>query len=821
MDFLIKVIITIFIEEILVFIPLVILFFYSIHSFIERNNFAYSCALVVLPLFYIFYHYSYLPNFFSAIGQDSLAEINADFGEAIFYLKTFFSFLLDPEIFKRNRFWLLLISSFSSSVILYFLLKYYLKKKIILNLNKYFNYVLVLSLMLGLFSIIKVAKISFDTGKELKVFENEFRKNILNFSTKQKIKKPVNIVIYLGESTTALNLSLYGYPFNTSPWLKSLKKNDKFIKFSRAYSTHTHTTPSLLSAFSLCIRQSSKNCSLIMNDIENNLSIIDVLNKSEINTYLYSTQGSLGGHNLANKLVFNTKDQFFSIDKEDENSSQKNKKLMGDRYKPKIKDHEFFVNSFCNNQDLFKKDTSLTILHSYAGHGQYHGYLKHVPKEIEFSYPKFINEKNFLGKDFKNFRLLKEYDTAIKYIDSSLEKVFECSNSQFAKKSKPMIFIYFSDHGESPATGRGHDSTRLTYEMLHIPLIVHFNDAAYKLHKDKFEKLNELKDVNLSSKFISDLILYFFEVDVLNKDKKVIYESNKFKSLSSEYILDRKDLDGNIKKIKTFWNYENNYIKNESLNKNFSKQDTSINLWQLNNFLESRNLQDRKNIKNLVCKHRANSFITQYKASLSNGCFETDIIYLKDKTLSAHEIQSDTNLIFNDFTKSNFQKNTVWLDSKNIHNLKNCEYSYDWVKKNSNYFLSLLVETPSPSIKNINNQKWKDCIQNINKIKNVQVGYYMPTHKLNECSTENINQIKIKECEIFLSEIEEFLNMTKIKSITFDYSGYEAINKYKNFKKFKWHIWHVDSIKSFNKIISNKNIGIILLRNNKFSNNLN
>ena len=27
-----------------------------------------------------------------------------------------------------------------------------------------------------------------------------------------------------------------------------------------------------------------------------------------------------------------------------------------------------------------------------------------------------------------------------------------------------MILIYFADHGESPATARGHDSSRLTYE---------------------------------------------------------------------------------------------------------------------------------------------------------------------------------------------------------------------------------------------------------------------------------------------------------------------------------------------------------------------
>ena len=813
MDFLLKVITIIFIEEILVFIPLLILFFYSIYSFLEKKNFFfYNFLLATLPLFFIFYQYSYLPEFFSSLGQDSLAEINADFGEALFYIKTFLTFLFDTEIFKRKRFWLLLASSLLSSIIIYYFIKNYLRKKSIniLTLDKYFNFILLFSLFLGLYGIFSVTKMSLDAGKKMRTFETEFKKNILNFDTKRKKNSPLNTIIYLGESTTVLNLGIYGYPFETTPWLKSLEKDNKFLKFNKVYATHTHTTPSLLSAFSLCIKQSGKECSLIL-DKKNNLSVIDVLNKSSVDTFLFSTQGSLGGHNLANKLVFNTKKVFFSSDKESNNS----KRLLGNRYMPKTKDHVFFSNNFCDKKNMFKKGkSSLTVLHSYAGHGQYSGYLSHVSDKTKFSYPRYINQKNLLGKDFKNFELFQEYDTAMRYIDNTLKKIFTCSNSLFEKKSQPMIFIYFSDHGESPATARGHDSSRLTYEMLHVPFVVFFNQEAYRIYNKKFEKLKKLKDKNLSLKFISDLIIDLYDVDVLDKkDKKIIYESDKYKSLASNFILDRTDLDGKVSRIPTFWNYKKKDLENKLLEKNFLKQDTSINLWQLNNFLESNNLSDKKNIKNLVCKHRANSFITQYKASLSNGCFETDIIFLKDKTISAHGPQYDTKLIFDDFLKSSYQKNTVWLDSKNIDNLKNCEYSFNWIEKNSKNFLSLLVEIPTKSSKNINNEKWKKCIKKINNITNVEVGYYMPTDIINNCHN--------KECNNFFSEIKKFLEQTKISSITFDYSGYNSIFDQKYFKSLKWNIWNVDSINSFNKILTNDNIGIILLKNNKFSNNLN
>ena len=112
-------------------------------------------------------------------------------------------------------------------------------------------------------------------------------------------------------------------------------------------------------------------------------------------------------------------------------------------------------------------------------------------------------------------------------------------------------------------------------------------------------------------------------------------------------------------------------------------QDTSISLWQLNNYFKSNNLSNLKKINNLLCQHRANSFVLQYKASMSNGCFETDIYFLENKTLSMHNVNIDTNLIFEDFLKSKYRKNTIWMDSKNINKVANCNYAENWLRKHS------------------------------------------------------------------------------------------------------------------------------------------
>ena len=83
------------------------------------------------------------------------------------------------------------------------------------------------------------------------------------------------------------------------------------------------------------------------------------------------------------------------------------------------------------------------MLHSYAGHGQYGGYLDTIPDKKEFKYPNYINKKNFLGKDFRNFKLISEYDSAIKYIDKTVLDVFNCASLNFEEKFSTYDFHIF------------------------------------------------------------------------------------------------------------------------------------------------------------------------------------------------------------------------------------------------------------------------------------------------------------------------------------------------------------------------------------------
>ena len=143
--FLLKVFRVLILEEYLIFFPCIFLFFYSIFIFKNDRNKSifFKFLIFLLPLFYIFYSYSILPDYFSALGQDSLIELtDTIFSEAVFFIKNFLILVFDPLIFLRNRFWLILISSFFIALIIFIVSEILTRdnKKYILFFNKIFKF---------------------------------------------------------------------------------------------------------------------------------------------------------------------------------------------------------------------------------------------------------------------------------------------------------------------------------------------------------------------------------------------------------------------------------------------------------------------------------------------------------------------------------------------------------------------------------------------------------------------------------------------------------------------------------------------------------
>ena len=104
--------------------------------------------------------------------------------------------------------------------------------------------------------------------KVTKNFDNDF-------ISEEFSQNKVNLFIHIGESTSSMNWSLYKYFRNTNPKLSKLEK-DKLLVFRDVFSTHTHTTPSLLDAFSFDLNNESNGDLLTVYE-KNKINIFDIL----------------------------------------------------------------------------------------------------------------------------------------------------------------------------------------------------------------------------------------------------------------------------------------------------------------------------------------------------------------------------------------------------------------------------------------------------------------------------------------------------------------------------------------------------------------
>ena len=90
------------------------------------------------------------------------------------------------------------------------------------------------------------------------------------------------------------------------------------------------------------------------------LPVTDIIS-SKINTYLFSTQGELGGHNFGGKLVFELEKKFFSHEYEKDSGL----KFKGNRYVPKLKDKEFLKMFFVIKMNYSKIKNNLYLSYTH------------------------------------------------------------------------------------------------------------------------------------------------------------------------------------------------------------------------------------------------------------------------------------------------------------------------------------------------------------------------------------------------------------------------------------------------------------------------
>ena len=593
-------------------------------------------------------------------------------------------------------------------------------------------------------------------------------------------KTPLTVVTYIGESSSKMNMSLYGYFRETTPKLDALSQRDGFIKFDAVYSTHTHTTPSLLQALSVP-RPTDANSFDIFSD--SRLAITQLLSAAKIHNVWISNQTASGAWNQASKIFSNkATHKVFSTDNP----------LAGnyDYNLARPFDHVFFTQQIQAIGQQTYQDRQAIFLHSYAGHGPY---LKFIPKEFHsriddaFS---TLSKSAILGRgliifgDYKSS--IEHYDSTMRYVDSSVTDAFQAVEA--LQPQQPVVSIYFSDHGESVYTAAGHDSSRFLFEMVAVPFVIIFNDAAKQLYPEKFTQLSALAvNKSYSLEILSPIINYLFDIDVYDSTEKIIASSLNTQKLSP-YIVYRNGVNTAIA------------VNAETLPVNGLKlkKDSTLELEKLATAINAQYPSVS------LCLHRANSVALAVRGLTASNCIESDIVISDKKILVNHPPAKATGLQLN-FLLTMLEKSqgSIWIDAKNIQNADHCLLLADHLRTRN--LAKVLVEFPSNTP--FESEGIQECISQLHQ-QNINTTYYVPT-RLAEACVKNLSGDKCQTLELgIINAIEK-----GIQQISFDQSVYKAIQNMKSLNGVIKNTWFMDysDMSDLKMLVENDRFNMIIL----------
>jgi len=737
-----------------------------------------SIAIVfTLLIFWVFAGHPLIQSIQNA-GIDSMLELRAPDGrEVIFWMKT----NLGSTLPNTDYIFLWSFISFFYLLTWFVLARFFINPKF----SKHINFLekLIIAIMVIYIPIASVAekrsalKIALDqldiTSKALSVDQSYL-----------KVKEGdlgVPIFLYLGESTSSMNMGIYGYPRDTTPNLDSFSQDKNFIKIPNMWATHTHTIPSLLDTFS--IPESGKSLDSSSSIFQRRgYPLIPILNSAGINTHI-----------VANHVH----DEFLSLVFNDASTLIVPKIARGaiDPYKELKKfDHEVLNEAFKIFESNENNKSQLYIFHSYAGHGDYRNV---IPKKYHVNVDDFLQEippSAIMGNvPFKDVNFIESYDSAIAYIDSNIVKAIN-----FVKQYEhPMIFIYFPDHGESVYTRRAHDSSKFTVEMAQIPMFVYFNDLAVNKNPEKFLRMQQRimgnKFATLSQ--IPSLIAEIMDIEIYdsrNQDS-LIKCSIGINDCQDSLLLVREVTD-NKSVVKTA-------IEQKLDAGMIDATDDATNHYNLIKTLDTDETPR-------ICYHRSNSIGKAIRGLAVTDCLEIDLVIEEEELYIFHPPQENFGFKFSKLLEIIHERNvTLWIDGKNIDNIKNCNTFVDKTAFLSKKNISLFIEFPSSMFNP--SKELENCIFSIKDL-GFSTSYYIPEigSKCSDHLQKGLKMENSEHCRLLNNRINWIISTDYFSDISFDYSALLAISSIENAASLSWNMWGIEasdvlklSLKQFNLII--------------------
>jgi hypothetical protein len=559
----------------------------------------------------------------------------------------------------------------------------------------------------------------------------------------------ISLFVYIGESTSTLNMRLYGYPLNTTPNLSAMKGTPGFIVFEGVRSTHTHTSASLLRA--LTVTATGRDDSIVK------WGIGDVLAKSGQTATLFTAQPRSGSFNAVGKYIF---------------GDISNTDTLRDRRRG-AKDHEIL--------EYALEKPGVVFFHSYAGHGPYQDYVdgslsSQVPgPDIGFTgvYGRALSRINERAVSANR----AAYDRAVTYIDRNVSHAI----ATVADREEPAALVYFSDHGEAVYANRGHDSSRYLDEMSTVPLIVFFNEAYRRRFSSTVGRLEDAS--RLSRLRLLDQVTPTI-LEILQIEPSLRLDVPSLSSIALHprpYILERTDLLGRRTRISL--EYRGDYSGSIP-----SDKSTSIST-------EIAVINARFRDKNAVCYHRANSFAKALRAASITDCLEVDLVVNGQSFDIYHPPLEPTGFrLEHVFDILSGRNKKLWIDAKNLNDERACSALHGYLTNRVSLLGEILVEFPPNSVDD--DGKIFPCARALRGL-GVRTSFYVPSEPLMECASSRAE--RRQACSVVSDVVRNAIDSGAFSDISYSLGGHPVILGLPEARQVRWNTWGV-SARQFSRL---------------------
>jgi len=684
-----------------------------------------AAALYVIPLFYIIYAL----NFDTKITEDVMFAIfQTNWSESLEFTKTFISPL-----------WL--ITVLALAVLLGYLLLRQEKKE-----TAHIEVSLLLFIIVFTFGTTKVLKHDIrlyyfakdgirNYAEELTLFKETQQKRktgLIRFDAQKKEKGETYIVI-IGESLNKRHMGVYGYFRDTTPHLSSLQHSNSLLLYTSAYANHTHTMEVLSLALTEANQYNGKN-------YFDSLSIINILNKADMETYWVSNQNMYGKwDNLVSILAHET-DHLVSLNHTigTDTKTQKYDAVVIDEVEKILKQPA--------------KKNRVIFVHLMGSHVAYE---KRYPKD-EYTRFKGPLPQGIFGKSVQKDIHLNAYDNSVVYNDYVVSTILK----KLKQEKGICALLYLSDHADDVMNGLGHNASKFTFEMVQIPMIIWLSEKYKKRYPDKFVSLSAHKKVLYSNDMLYDTLIGVFNIKTDRYSAQYDLTSEKYRLKDPEALT----LHGR---------------------KKYTDKENCL-YWQKKNthFLLENNETSR------IFPHRVDS-IGKLKEIWQSGfrSFEVDVLFdSKHNLFQVGHNEGVMGVSLERFLSSvdaaAIQK--VWLDFKNLdqHNLQKTISRLRYLDSKFHIKQKCIVESGTKGVffKQLREEGW-------------HTSYYLPTAKilslLKEANDQKLYQLG--------TSIALQVKAQDVSAVSFDRALYPFVKKYLEMKlseNMVYHIWFTVSLEN-------------------------